>query len=533
MTNFGDFWEPRGKKEIRKSRFDNRLSLMKKISKIIFQIRFFLVACFKSFYLISKNFFGRLFRLPKVLNRIDKIALLVLCVILLALLGFKFNKDWFSKTKTIPAIGGTYTEVLIGEAKYLNPILAKSDTDRTINHLIYSGLTKIDSSGNVVADLAQSWEISPDGKTYKFVLKDNVLWQDGDNFSATDVVETIGAIKNQNIKSPYYESWKDVQVESPDEKTVIFQLKNSYGPFIYNTEIGIIPSHIDPSSISSSPVGTGQYKFQRAISGKNKNIEEVQISRSDSYYGTKPYISEVNFKIAVDEDQARKKFSYKETSSISGLIEKGEGISNYSFPTSRNFGLVFNLAKDPYKDLNLRKKISSTESFDPKISIKLLVLDKPLSVSTAVDLQTKFADRGITIEIDKKGAIEYSNLLSKKDYETVLYGFDYGYDRDPYPYWHSSQIANGNNFSGFSNKQADLILEAARMTADTQIRNQKYDDLYKIINEQTPVIFLSKQEFNFSVKNSIKGITAIAGFEPWDHLNDFANWYIKTKRVKP
>lgn len=524
MSNSHDFWDQA------KDKFSsgvNRLKVPKfKILKKYLDIWQAITAAFGSF-------FRRLARLPKVLNRTDKIALLILLAVLLGLCGYKFNRDWLSKTKKVPAIGGTYKEILIGDAQYLNPILAKTDTDKTIVKLIYSGLIKIAPDGSIVPDLAKSWDISADGATYTFHLQDGIVWHDGASFSSADVANTIAAINDENIKSPYFDAWKDVAVETPDAATVIFKLKGPYGPFIYNTLVGIIPVHIDSANISSSPVGTGPYKFSKVVSGKNKKLEQVIIERSEVYYGQKPYISEIDFQVASDEIQARELFDSWGVTAVAGVEIKQNKVASFSFPTSRYFGLIFNLVNDKFKDINVRRKIKSDEKIDPAFSFKILVLDKPLSVEAAESLKSDYASRGIEITIDKKSAIDYSNLLDKRNFEAVFYGFDSGYDRDPYPFWHSSQIAGGENFAGFSDKKADLLLENARMTTDTASRNQKYDQFMAILSDQVPVIFLPAQTFDFSVKSNVLGIEKITGSEPQDHLNSILGWYIKTKRVRP
>ena len=527
MTNFSDFWGSAEKRIKKKSSgWLSKIKIKEWLLTLSKKIRPILTLIF--------NFFHRLLRIYQILNRIDKIALLILIIILFSLFGYKIDRDWLSKTKKVPAFGGKYREVLIGQVQYLNPILAETDTDRSIDNLIYSGLTKIDVSCNVVPDLAKSWQIFSDGKIYTFHLRDDVVWQDGVNFSSVDVEATIGAIKDSNIKSPYYNDWKDIEVQTPDPSTVVFVLKNPYGPFLYNTLLGIIPAHIDSSTISASPVGTGSYSYSKAVSGSNKAIEEVILKRSDLYYGQKPYIFEADFQIVNDEKAAKDKFNafFSPATAVAGVLIQDDAV-NYSFATSHDFGLIFNLNNPKFGDVNLRKKIDSSEKFDPKLAFNLLVLDKPLPVSTAENLKNDYAKRGIEITIDKKGAIDYSNLLAKRNFEAVLYGFDFGYDRDPYPFWHSSQIANGDNFSGFSNKQADLLLEDARMTSDNTARNQKYDQFFAVLKDQVPIIFLPAQKFNFSVKSSVRGIAGIKGFEPRDHLNGFADWFIKTKRVKP
>jgi ABC-type transport system substrate-binding protein len=352
-------------------------------------------------------------------------------------------------------------------------------------------------------------------------------------FSSADVIATILSIKDSSIKSPYFEAWKDIEVETPDEKTAIFHLANPYGPFIFNTLVGIIPAHLDSGSISASPIGTGPYKFTKVSSGKNNSINEVVIERSESYFGQKPYIKTVKFKIAKDENEAKSLFRSGSVDALSGLSVEGDDNVNYLYPTSRQFGLVFNLKNEKFADIANRNKIKNKEKSDPKFTFSLLVLDKPLSVSAAESLVKEYKDLGIEIGINKKSAIEYQDLLQKRTFEAVLYGFDTGYDRDPYPFWHSSQIEKGNNFAGLSNKNADILLEDARMATDSTLRNQKYDQFFAILNEQSVVIFLPAENFKVTIRHKVQNISTIKGYEPWDHLNGFSDWYLKTKRVKP
>lgn len=491
----------------------------------------------KNFYfaswLIIKSFFIRLFRLPRLLNKLDKFIILLLLIILFILLGFYFKLNYFDKTKIVASDGGTFQEILIGEAQYLNPVLAKTDVDKTINQLIFSGLTKVDTGGQIVSDLAESWEVSTDGKTYTFHLKNNLFWHDGVPFSSSDVAYTIESIKDQNLKSSYFNSWKDIEIDTPNEKTVVFKLSIPYGPFVYNTTIGIIPSHVDFQTLSSAPIGTGPYKFLNAKSGKNQKIYQVVLEKNSSYFAKNYYIEKITFQIDPNEKQAKVDFGARSTDAVSGIAVDNNESKSYSYPTSRQFAVIFNIKNDKFKDIAIRKKIKSAEKFEPPLEFSLLVLDKTLSTSAAESLVSEYRERGININLQKQSAVNYQTLLEKRDFQAVLYGFDFGYDRDPYPFWHSSQIANGENFAAFADKNADILLEDARMSADFAARNQKYDQFMAILNEQVPAIFLSPQTFIVSIKKDVGGISEIKGFEPWDHLSQLLEWYVKTKRVKP
>lgn len=524
MSNFADFWgSTKEKLKNKKKLFSTpKLKLPAKFFEILKIVKNFL-----------REFWKRLLRLPKVLSRKDKLALLVILIVLLGLCGYKFQRDYLSKTKRVPTVGGQYKEAIIGEARYLNPILAKSDTDRTINKMIYSGLTKIDKNGSIVPDLAKNWEISSDGKTYNFTLKSGVFWHDGAELTSQDIVATIEAIKNQNIKSPYYDAWKDVEVEAPNKDSVIFKLNDPYGPFIYNTLVGIIPAHLDASLISSAPVGTGPYKFTKVVSGKDEKIKEVVLKRNDNYFDQRPYIEEVIFEIAEDENAAKKLFDTRSVTAIAGVKVEKNDVNNYSFSTSRYFGLVFNVRDEKFKDINLRKKIKAKENFESEFEFKITVLDKPLCVAQAEAIRNDYEKLNVKIDVEKKSAIDFQSIIEKRNFQAILYGFDSEYDRDPYEFWHSSQVTSGMNFSGFSEKDADILLEDARMTIDAGVRNQKYDQLFTILDDKALVIFYPNQDYRISIKNSIKGIESLKGSEPYDHLNSLADWYIKTKRIKP
>ena len=102
----------------------------------------------------------------------------------------------------VPDYGGSFTEGVIGSPRFVNPLLAISDSDRDLSSLIYSGLMKVDIHGTLVPDLAQSYTISDDGLTYTFVLKKQAQFHDGFSLTADDVLFTIEKAKDGSLKSP-------------------------------------------------------------------------------------------------------------------------------------------------------------------------------------------------------------------------------------------------------------------------------------------------------------------------------------------
>src|SRR4051812_35491013 len=93
--------------------------------------------------------------------------------------------------------GGTYVEAMLSAPRYVNPLLAASDTDLDLTHLVYSGLTRLDDRGNIVPDMASSWQVSADSRTYTFTLRADLKWHDDQPFTADDVLFTTGLLRDK------------------------------------------------------------------------------------------------------------------------------------------------------------------------------------------------------------------------------------------------------------------------------------------------------------------------------------------------
>ena len=99
-----------------------------------------------------------------------------------------------------PAPGGTYVEGMVGSPQYVNPLLCQyNDVDRDLCTLVFSGLLRFDEHGQLQPDLADSWEVSPDGLVYTFRLRPNARWHDNRPVTADDVIYTIKLLQDPNF----------------------------------------------------------------------------------------------------------------------------------------------------------------------------------------------------------------------------------------------------------------------------------------------------------------------------------------------
>ena len=84
----------------------------------------------------------------------------------------------------------------------------------------------------------------------------------------------------------------------------------------------------------------------------------------------------------------------------------------------------------------------------------------------------------------------FTTRLSGRKFDAVILGWSMGVESDPYQIWHSSQQDGGSNYIGFSNAQADEIMETARMEFDEEKRNAMYRRFHAILHEEQPYTFL-------------------------------------------
>src|SRR3989344_9546354 len=125
----------------------------------------------------------------------------------------------------VPTNGGTLTEGVVGNPRFINPVLAISEADKNLTALIYSGLVRITPSGNIKNDLAEDVLISDDRRVYTVLIDEGARFHDDTPVTADDIIFTVQKITNPNIKSPRRGNWDEIEIEKVDEKTVSFTLK--------------------------------------------------------------------------------------------------------------------------------------------------------------------------------------------------------------------------------------------------------------------------------------------------------------------
>lgn len=207
----------------------------------------------------------------------------------------------------VPAVGGRYTEALVGSPQLVNPLFSSfNDVDSDLVRLIYSGLMRYDENGALVPDLAESYTLSEDKKSYTFHLRKNVTWQDSteESFSASDIKFTFDLIQDRSVGSPLFVGFEGAEVNVVDDYTVVFKLREPFAPFLSSLTVGILPSHIWSgipvnqirlARYNLQPIGTGPYSFKKLSKNETGYIDKYELARFDRFYRESVFIQEFVF----------------------------------------------------------------------------------------------------------------------------------------------------------------------------------------------------------------------------------------------
>ncbi|MEY4747165.1 MAG: hypothetical protein RLZZ416_214 [Candidatus Parcubacteria bacterium] len=275
----------------------------------------------------------------------------------------------------VPARGGSLTEGEVGSVRFINPVLALSQADTDLASLVYSGLMRAMPDGSIAPDLAESYEISQDGTVYTFHLRPDATFHDGSRVTSADVIYTVQATQNIEIKSPRRADWDGVAAAAPDERTVVFTLPHPYAPFLENTTLGILPKSIwqsvQPeefpfSPANTRPIGSGPFKVGNITTDSTGSITRYELTPFNHFTLGAPHLFHLYFLYYPNEDAmiaawksgAIDSMAGISPSNLSALARTDEQIVRATLP--RVFGVFFNQSHAPVlADASVREALDA------------------------------------------------------------------------------------------------------------------------------------------------------------------------------
>lgn len=358
------------------------------------------------------------------------IALLLIAVFILSGISLLFSVSK-SFLVEVPEYGGSFTEGIIGIPRFINPLLAISDADKDLTSLVYSGLLKATPTGELISDLAQTWNISENGRTYTFVLKDNLYFHDGKPVTTDDVEFTIQKALDPLLKSPRRGNWEGVVVEKKSLTEITFSLKQPYAPFIENATLGILPKHVWKNASSDefafsdyniNPIGSGPYKVKdvkRNSAGLPVSFELTSFSR---YSLGRPYIKNISLKIYQSEQELIDAWKSRSVESISGVSAEKIAALNignfnvYNASLPRIFGVFFNQNQAKiFLHKEVRQALALTTNKEEIVRGTLLGYGSPLEGPVPYFISGKEKSESFTSIEDARALLEKNGWVKNED----------------------------------------------------------------------------------------------------------------------
>jgi peptide/nickel transport system substrate-binding protein len=306
------------------------------------------------------------------MSRVIHLQLLLSLVGAALIVALVSSRAYSANQPPAPDVGGAYIEGITGQPKFLNPVLAPA-TDyaaQSIDALIFSGLVKEDPSGTPKPDLAESWNISADGKQYTFTLRSNARWQDGQPVTADDVVYTVSLMQAPDFPGnpDLAAAWQGVDVSKLDTLTVQFTRSEPFAPFLDYASVGLLPAHLlaqtaprdlPASAFNRQPVGSGPYRLMQM------DLRAATLEVSDQYYAAKPFISRVAFRFFKDDAAVAQALlrgdvqgDWHVDSAHAGALRASPNVRFYSAVQPSFDGLCFNLNDPVMSRLEVRQAMA-------------------------------------------------------------------------------------------------------------------------------------------------------------------------------
>ncbi len=256
---------------------------------------------------------------------------ILVCLIALSLVFTLFGcKD----TKTPDEISGEVLEDSKGKGitiyslkdDTLCPILTDNEANRQMLGIVYEPLVSLENTMEPKGVLAEEWSVDNDGLTWKFKLRENVLWHSGEKLSTKDVVYTIEQIK-LNEGSSYFYNVRNIEKVSGSGRTVEIILNEPNSAFPNLMTFPIIKSQDeDVERATFYPCGTGPYVFS-----DKKEGNMYYLNKNDAWWGDEIKIEKINVKILPDADSVMYSFSVGDISIAStkhGRVAKFANVSD-------------------------------------------------------------------------------------------------------------------------------------------------------------------------------------------------------------
>ena len=454
-----------------------------------------------------------------------------------------------SDTNDTTQTGSTRTDLHLSLAEVpsvLDPHYANLIVEQGIIAQIYETLVFIEDDGTETPLLATDYSISDDGLVYTFNLRQGVLFHNGEELKASDVVFTINRCKESARMYSYVEPIESV--EALDDYTVAITLSYEYAPFIQY--VGSLPivnekfvTEVGDDAFATQTCGTGPYMlsdFQQALS--------VAVTAYPDYWQGEASIKDIDWKIITDTSTSLVAFEageldYISVPSANWLDIEASGLYNTELlETAHTTYLILNHEIEPFNDKLVRQAMSlainrddmclmgmdglatpaltmarpdqvfgatedcTTFEYDPEAAKELLAQAgypdgfNAGSITTmtgyfqkvAQVAQSNFSAIGIQCDIEMAESSAYMTDCINGNFGIAVMGVTLGSDYAMFDQIYASQFIDNLNLARYNNPEVDELFAQGVATVDKQERQDIYAQVIEIVQDDAvyiPIFF--------------------------------------------
>lgn len=457
---------------------------------------------------------------------------------------------------------GARTDLIIGlstDILSLDPQAGLSNNDFNVHMQIYGTLLKYDENAQIVPYLAEDFEISDDELVWTFRLKQGVLFSNGEELTADDVVFTFDRL-SQNTSFAGVFSYID-GYSAADEYTFELRLNKPYFILQYllaDSKYAILNREAVESggeNWSDNPVGTGPYKLQEWSSG-----EEIVLVRNEAYnYAELPPIETIHFKIITDTNTMAVALQSGDIDFVGGtgiaasLVSQFANNPDYTVLSSANSSYEFlnlNTQRAPFDNVLVRQAIAHAIDKDSIILMAAegngvradtQLVDGVFGYDQAIEgyeydterakellaeagypdgfdmtiytvgarinvceiIQSQLAEVGINVSCEPVDLGAFLATMSSGDYDANMMGLGLSYPEGESLLNPMFQSSSAYNWCGFTSAEIDELILAVQSSGDDEYRQECYSRLLTILRDECPQIPLYYSMTNMTFDSSL------------------------------
>lgn len=442
----------------------------------------------------------------------------------------------------------------------LDPHVATSFATQLITSTIYEGLTAIDDNLRVVPALAASWTVSDDGRSWRFVLRDNAVFHNGRAVSPEDVIASIARVRDPKTGSPYASRFAGITAAEPDgAKAVRIKLAEPSAPFLSQLAALVIVPPEAVADLARKPVGTGAFKFREwvpdtyialernagywaaglpALPGLKFDIvpeaSTRQLGIQGGSYRMLPSLDaatatalagQSRVKILQVQDLAysliglnttRPPFDKPEVrEAVNFAIDRGQLVEAAYFgkaapggplsPALTDWTLPVSAFPCYTPDAARARKLLTDAGLTLPVKVTLNVLGSlqtVVDVAQVVQAQMNKAGFEVTLAVQEQGKFIQDWRAGNFQAFASLNGG--GPDPDDY-FGRTFATGGATNVFKYSNSQLDTLLTQARASGDPAARKRMYDEAQRILACQGPAVHLAYGTQFTAVRSDVQG----------------------------